>query len=124
MREITAKDARAIKIPDGVKDQHKMSMEDMKKEIFDFENIEIWPLWPILPLKNVMWRHVDFSLPWSAVMIAVGDNDGKIEKRVYLVGAFDLKEHGFATTHDIRDKAEFLEYSTWEEMVEAGWRVD
>lgn len=124
MRLVTAKDAREIKIPDQVKDQYKMSIDDMKKEIFDFENVECWPLWPMLPIKNVMWRHVDFRLPWSAVMIAMVDNDGKREKRVYLIGAYDLKEHGIATTHDIRDKVEFLQYVTWEEMVEAGWRVD
>jgi hypothetical protein len=124
MKKMTAKEAREIKIPDDIKEHNKMSMEEMEKEIFDFENSYIWPLWPILPVKNVMWRHVDSRLPWSAVIVAIGDNDGKIEKRVYLIGPFDLKEHGITTTRDIRDKVEFLEYATWGEMIEAGWRVD
>lgn len=124
MRKMTAEDARAIKIPDGVKDHYKMGADNMQKEIFDFENAGCWPMWPILPLKNVMLRHVNVSIPWSAIMIAMGDNDGKLEKRVYLIGPFDLKEHGLSTTHDIRDKVEYLEYSTWEEMIDAGWRVD
>jgi hypothetical protein len=101
-----------------------MSIDDIEKEIFDIEDVKNWPLWPILPLKNVMWRHVDSRLPWSATMIAMGDNDGNIEKRVYLVGPFDLKEHGLTTTGDIRDNVDFLEYATWKDMIEAGWRVD
>jgi hypothetical protein len=124
MRKLTAKEAREIKIPNEVKEQHSLSADDLKKEIFDIENTDIWPLWPILPVKNVMWRHVNSGLPWSAVVIAMGGDDGKIERRVYLVNAFDLKECGFANTHDVRNKAEFLEYATWEEMIEAGWRVD
>lgn len=124
MRKITAKEAGAIKIPDDVKSQHNMSMEDLEKEIFDIENVENWPLWPILPIKNVMWRQVDSRLPWSVTMVAMGDNDGNLERRVYLIGAFDLKECGLTTIQDVRDKVEFLEYATWKEMIEAGWRVD
>jgi hypothetical protein len=124
MRKLTAKEAKALKISEQVKEQYKISPDDMKREIFDLECVDMWPLWPIMPMKNVMWRHIDFRLPWSAIVVAIGDNDGNIEKRVYLVGAFDLKEQGLSTTHDIRDKVEFLEYATWEQMVEDGWRVD
>ncbi len=124
MIKMTAKEAAAIKIPDKVKGQCKMSAEEIEKEIFDIENVEDWPLWPILPMKNVAWRYIDSRLPWSASMVAMGDNDSNIEKRVYLIGAFDLRENGLLTTHDIRNKVEFLEYATWEEMIDAGWRVD
>jgi len=55
-------------------------------------------------MKNVMWRQVDSRLPWSATIIAMSDNDGNIEKRVYLVNAFDLRELGLKTMQDVRDK--------------------
>lgn len=124
MREITAEDAMKIKIPNNVREQFAMDVGGMEKEIFEIESFVNWPLWPVLPMKNVMWRQVDSRLPWSATIIAMVDNEGNMEKRVYLINTFGLRERGLKTIQDVRDKVEFLEYKTWKEMIDNGWRVD
>lgn len=88
------------------------TLSERQHDIGMMQDPNDWPAWPLLPLK----RHTPDD-PLDCGFIAELVMDVAIEPVVY---------HGliFEAAEVMRDESRWLRYATWDELYDAGWRVD
>ena len=92
---------------------HSRTPEELKKDLEGMKNPDIWPQWPVLPVK----RHSD-EKGIEVGLIVEKDMKSPVESIVYLNNMFSLK-----SWEDL-DKMPNLKYESFEALQADGWVVD
>ena len=90
----------------------RLSPEDVAREVRNIEQ-RPWPYDPMLQMRNYRERHTD-GFPKLGTIFKV---DGQPVPRVVVAGITALTRNPVGV-HEVKD------YSSLQEMVEAGWIVD
>ncbi len=91
-----------------------MISEEIAFELRLMENEDNWPRWPLLPVKNrIRMRDQDGGAPMFGVIYAGNPHTVFVDVNIW---TGDL-----AKTLDNAKKERF---SSWEKLIEAGWKGD
>lgn len=71
-----------------------MNAEELTREAFWIDNEGGWPLWPVLPLKNIYRGDPNFKGPDHGMIIASPGNPDRADnppRTLFFMNIFDLK---------------------------------
>lgn len=95
---------------------YQRTAEERGQEIEMMQSPARWPAWPMLPLKRK-----DTDGPMMGLLLEVGLAVGlKVESTVYLTNLFEFP----GMSLEARREVKFLEYSSFEALLDDGWVVD
>ena len=89
-------------------------MEQPATDLEMMKQPDYWPRWPLLPVK----RRVKHSSPDTGLLFANG------KPIIYTVNMFQLDDLPGKTWGEKLANGEKIEFTSFEEMVAAGWEVD
>lgn len=99
----------------------EMTEEEVADETHMIRAHELWPVWPVLPVKNGLDRD-ERGWPRHGIIVSGGLRAGVQEPvKVYIVNLFDLKTGPLGPQLEGK---ETIEFETVETMVRAGWIGD
>lgn len=89
----------------------RLTPDEEVQEVADIANEDGWPLWPVLPMKNLYEDGEHLGLMFSGRRTIV-----------YLMNLFDLRP-GITYLDNLKGKP-FVEFESTEALVKAGWVGD
>lgn len=94
---------------------------EIAEEASFIERQQIWPLWPLLPVKNMNRGDADYPRD-ETHGIMVGSLDLDVKPHVYLKNLYDFQP-GVSIGEQLQG-VRVLEFDSIEELVRAGWIGD
>lgn len=98
-----------------------MDEAQIEEEVGFIERQQIWPMWPLLPVKHVNRGDRDHPKD-EEVGIMVGSLTNNIEPTVYLINLYSLKKD--VSVGEQLQGVRTLEFESITELVRAGWIGD